>query len=409
MKVIQTIVCLLLPFMVCCQNPKPYEFSIKATRSFTHQAEAMADSHDWVSFSMDQTNIINGNVQKETTYQIAICYKKDNAMVYVCIPSIGVHFMLNDKHMMEISNDNRTITVYKRKLNDADGTNWYHEVGENKLHSYLYELWYYLSPLSGVKTTQTAFFLTDWNEKGQQRIYHGHAGRRYVYNKNSNKYDLPIDYLITCYVNNVTNIMDSMKSVSVGMVDEETTLRVIRDVSYQDRQSEIDSIFDLLQPEYALYTRHDEQNPLEIGSINKDCNDIVRDFPLVKVDNDCTTNIGMESGWLLLNFWSFHCAPCIGNLKRYGHEMDSLGYRILEKEGVKIIAVNYSSDNTDLITDIGVNTKTSDILYSAKGMNAIISIPTLGYYYLISPNKEIVYETNNLGDYSELLKAKAKY
>lgn len=89
--------------------------------------------------------------------------------------------------------------------------------------------------------------------------------------------------------------------------------------------------------------------------------------------------------------------------------MDSLGYRILEKEGVKIIAVNYSSDNTDLITDIGVNTKTSDILYSAKGMNAIISIPTLGYYYLISPNKEIVYETNNLGDYSELLKAKAKY
>lgn len=34
----------------------------------------------------------------------------------------------------------------------------------------------------------------------------------------------------------------------------------------------------------------------------------------------------------------------------------------------------------------------------------IINIPTLGYYYLVSPNKEIVYETGDLGDYEEILK-----
>ena len=42
-------------------------------------------------------------------------------------------------------------------------------------------------------------------------------------------------------------------------------------------------------------------------------------------------------------------------------------------------------------------------------MGGVISIPSLGYYYLISPDRQIVYETSDLGDYSELLEAKANY
>ena len=58
---------------------------------------------------------------------------------------------------------------------------------------------------------------------------------------------------------------------------------------------------------------------------------------------------------------------------------------------------------------MGEKTNTSDIMYSAKYINGVISIPYLGYYYLVSPEKTIVWHSDSLGDYSELLKAKANY
>lgn len=89
--------------------------------------------------------------------------------------------------------------------------------------------------------------------------------------------------------------------------------------------------------------------------------------------------------------------------------MDSLGYRIIEKHDISILSVNYVSGNTTLIGDMASKTNTTDITYCAQGLRRVLTIPYLGYYYLISPDKQIVYETNNLGDYSELLEAKAKY
>ena len=73
------------------------------------------------------------------------------------------------------------------------------------------------------------------------------------------------------------------------------------------------------------------------------------------------------------------------------------------------MAINHRSDNVELIRSIAEKTNTGDIIYYAKGMGGVINIPALGYYYLISPDKQIVYETSDLGDYSELLEAKANY
>ena len=110
-----------------------------------------------------------------------------------------------------------------------------------------------------------------------------------------------------------------------------------------------------------------------------------------------------------MNLWSLNCPSCIENLNNYEHEIDSLGYRILEKEGIEILAINYSTDNMELLNDIAKKTNSKDIIYSAKGFNGCISIPYLGYYYLISPDKKVVFKDYKLGDYSELLKAKEKY
>ena len=105
----------------------------------------------------------------------------------------------------------------------------------------------------------------------------------------------------------------------------------------------------------------------------------------------------------MLNFWTTGCGPCIEHLKEYAHEIDSLGYRILEKEGIKILAIEHRSNNLEHIRQIASKSNSEDIAYSAKDIMTVINIPTLGYYYLVSPNKEIVYETGDLGDYEEII------
>ena len=72
------------------------------------------------------------------------------------------------------------------------------------------------------------------------------------------------------------------------------------------------------------------------------------------------------------------------------------------------MAINYLSNNMNKIGEIATKTSTCDIVYSAKGMRQFISIPYLGYYYLVSPSKEIVLGSGDC-DYSKLLEAKREY
>lgn len=189
----------------------------------------------------------------------------------------------------------------------------------------------------------------------------------------------------------------------------EKTFR-ISNYNFNDRQNYIDSIFNINNPEYAKFSKHDQDNiPLSRRlSKNETINDSILDFPLVSLDGD-TTYLKDQTSWTLLKLWVHNCAPCIEDLHKIRHEKDSLGYRILENEGIKIMAVNYDSDNMELINNIAEKTNSADIMYSAKELGDCISIPYLGYYYLISPDKKIVYKNLDLGDYSELLKAKEEY
>ena len=211
------------------------------------------------------------------------------------------------------------------------------------------------------------------------------------------------------FVNNNTNTMDSLRIRYIvdGEVYSQRIIR-INNLCYNNRKQYIDSVFNLNSPHYARFSHHDEKNPENPWTDNHEINDKVLQFPLVNLSGD-TTTLAENDGWVLLNVWSNNCAPCLENLLYYGHENDSLGYRIIEHEGIKIMAVNQSSDNMELICHIGEKTGTTDLMYSGKGLSGVIELRYFGYYYLISPDKQIVYETNNLGDYSELLKAKANY
>ena len=91
-------------------------------------------------------------------------------------------------------------------------------------------------------------------------------------------------------------------------------------------------------------------------------------------------------------------------LDRYAQEKDSLGYRILEKAGVKIMAIEHRSNNMEYIEKYAKKHSSEDITYSAKGIFNAIDVQFWDYYYLISPDKKVVYRTDKLGDYSGILK-----
>ncbi len=212
---------------------------------------------------------------------------------------------------------------------------------------------------------------------------------------------------IVSFVNNENNILDSV------FAEYHTDDHIINDyysiydVTLCNRQHYIDSIFDFDKPEYMHYARYNEYTMPKMSSQNDDlCN--VMDYPLVNLAND-TVTLRNQEDWILLNFWSLSCGPCIVNLQNYKNEQDSLGYRILENEGIKILAIEHLSNNMKLIFDVANRTNCLDIIYSAKNIGTKIRIPSLGYYYLISPDKKIAGKFWMLDDYKEVLKAKKEY
>ena len=221
------------------------------------------------------------------------------------------------------------------------------------------------------------------------------------YNKYRSK-TMGFDCNVESYINNGTNFLDSIYMEWNGddfIVLENLTFY---DVSYENRQGYIDSIFNFNNTEYSSYSRYDEFT-MPLMTLSNQMSQGLLDYPLVNLDGD-TTFIREQEGWILLNLWTTNCGPCLQHLKEYSHEKDSLGYRILENEGIKILAIEHRSSNLEHIRQIVSKYNSEDITYSAKDIGIVVNIPTLGYYYLVSPNKEIVYETGDLGDYEEILK-----
>ena len=92
--------------------------------------------------------------------------------------------------------------------------------------------------------------------------------------------------------------------------------------------------------------------------------------------------------------------PCVPIAIEYP-ELSITGIDSIRKKiaSVQTIKEKLNLDNLELIAKRAELTNSKDIMYSGKGIGATINLPALGYYYLVSPNKEIVYETGNLGDY----------
>lgn len=366
---------------------------------------------EWINFEIQQTEYLDGEFKWYRSYFVTFHYKDDSSF-YAIDDTSRMETSLLDANQLRIVNrmDNE-LTVF---VPQEDDDTWYSQFKFEKDEKLEYVSLYTMLFPKDVRPWHIPApeQIVDTIVRGcpcKKIVAKHHTS--YLWNEETEDYDLPVFYRSTTWINCNTNQIDSVYAYNATDNGFPKSYKIVlKGIDNENREQYFDSIFNFDNSLYSNYSRHTESFPpfSRIGTPNVEVNDTILNYPIVSLDGD-TTSINDADGFLLLNFWGFGCEPCYQNLLEYKKQTDSLGYRILEANDIRILAINYSSDNMDLINKIGEKTATTDIMYSAKGMRRFIRIPIIGYFYLFSPDKHIIYEAGNLNDYSELLKAKADW
>lgn len=393
--------------LVSCSN---FNNTVKNQIKYAKYAKMSVADNEFMSTTIERYSHSNDTeISIEKFYLIYDFNKKNPSFTYINSDSTRYMRFDNKKYCL-VDHNNREIASIKKSK--EEGAYW---IMKNTIESIFRGMPYYFQLLG--KNFLFSNILIHNNiidttiEDIDPIVFTSTTPISYIYNRETKEYDIPLQYNIITYINSRTYHIDSIVSENItdNVFMEKTTL-INSEISFENKQTFIDSIFDFNDTKYSCYSYHDENNlPYSMrASSNRNINDSILNFPIVSLNKD-TTYLKDKTSWTLLNLWNLNCPPCIENLNNYKQEKDSIGYRILENEGIEIMAVNYDSDNMGLLKNIADKTASTDIIYSAKGLGGYISIPYLGYYYLISPDKKIVYKNLDLGDYSELLKAKEEY
>lgn len=395
--------------------------SISTLKFIINSAKSL-NKYDWISFSVDKVTLKDGNVWNERQFDVILHYNRKDPIIFVNHKDKYTDnmFRVSKDNIIIIDNATNELTIYNDSNKKYGMYSFYGTLDYVK--KYFAGLGYYLIPMSTkidgyIYTTPAIEYYKDTiiNNLSYKK-YTGFTPKYYTkaVSEANETYEYETYDRIDNYINDVTLLLDSIYQItySTNPYDKsknEITFKIYN-YDFSNKEKYLDSIFDFNNPEYVIFSRHDQDNiPLSRRlSKNKNINDSILDFPLVSLNND-TIYLRNKGEWTLLNLWAYNCPSCTENLYNYKHEIDSLGYRIIEKEGIEILAINYSTDNMDILKNMAEKTNSTDIIYSAKGFNGCISIPYLGYYYLISPDKKVVFKDYQLGDYSELLKAKEEY
>ena len=395
---------LFLMYFFCACNSGQQTLQTRAEQSFSECAQRAVEDKEWVSFRVDKC--MSGYFSSISFHFAA----NDSAVYYISYDSLEI-WRIGKEKVSVVNLEDRDLFTPSKK------SDWYYTYMAHFENRAAGIGNYYLSPCHGTmpdvgKIAMVCEIDTVCGKVpvkcfvGNGKVYSLYDGMtrklRYKYLR---KYRYWIDKQ-TCQIDSV--VISECRLDSVGTSQEETNEETYRltDFSYTDKSSYFDSLFGFSSARYDGFSRYDE-NSYPSGSLNDSTiSEVVQRFPLVGLGGD-TIRIADENGWLLLDFWSFNCKPCMEHLLGMATEKETHGCRKIEKSGIKVLAVNYYSDNMDLIRQIADRTASNDIIYSGKRLNTELYIPTLGYSYLLAPNKDIVYKGNY--DYLQIIEAKANY
>ena len=382
------------------------DWSFKKHRQYVKQAEAI--TYDNIAFEIERDFYIDGIKSYTHKYNINMIKNDKQYLIYCNMDSIFC-FKLTNKQMKYIDHVNCELSMFDDVRNK---NSFYNQVGIDDILSKTFtDIPYYVHYLEKIKVPIGCFFLISSRkdtiiDSRNYIIYKGyHDG--YIYDDSTEHFDNYVRTDIYNIINSETKLLEyaySTKNIDSCKYEIYT---YIRNICFDKSVGCYEALFD--DKLYPSYSFHNEKNP-PYSRISSDdiINEELFNYPLISLQND-TVKFCNDNEWTLIYLWSLNCEPCIKQLYEFGCEKDSLGSHVLNDYGIKIYAVNYSSNNLSLINKIADKTNAEDIIYSAKGLNAHLNIPYLGYYYLISPDKKVVFKDYKLGDYSELLKAKEEY
>lgn len=354
---------------------------------FKRQAETLADEHKWVSFKYKDIHYSGDSLLFEEESELIIKYDGKNSSLFYNINSIECFYLLDKDYYKKIEKPEGSLIKYENTIFDFG--RHYDALGKHGfIPRFFIDIPYYIYPISFAESMN----MTQIFNEIEEREIDGELYNVYKFDNNERR--------VRFYVNAATNIMDSAYTEIYQYSSK--VYYTFYDFSFENRQSYIDSIFNFDNKEYEKFSKYDIVNSEPYYSFDTIVTDKLLDFPLVDLNND-TTTLREQEGWVLLNFCTITSDYSMRQLDRYAKEKDSLGYRILEKEGIKIMAIEHKSNNMEYIEKYAKRHHSEDITYSAKGIFNAIDVNWWECYYLISPDKKAVYRTEKLGDYSEII------
>lgn len=384
---------------------------VKREMQYVKDAKAAVGDAEWLNFDVAQMGDTIGGVTTPYMFSV-LSHLDDKDPYYVVVENeIMRYTMIKGREALVVDGMSRELCRFVGGKDDETG--WFEQISFEKASQLEYLSFYtvvFPKQVRNMKLIPMIERIADTTLSGvAYRKYEAKHSQKRVWNEEANEFDIPLQYASQIWLNLSTNQLDSVfvRGVSDFHSGQKEYYRV-SSVNHEDRSKFVDSLFNFDNLAYAGYTRHTESFPpySRVGSSNETLDESVLLFPFVRLQND-TLTLDETEGWLLLDVWQFGCQPCYQGFERLQCERDSLGHGVLEGEGIRIVAANAKSDNMELIGKVAEKYNAQDFLYAGKGLTSVLSLVNHGFpsYYLISPEKEIVWRSNSLGDYSSLHEA----
>jgi hypothetical protein len=386
----------------------------RSQRLYTLSSKLATANHEWMSFDLKEDYYFDSIFDGTILYHISYHYNKKKSELFVSYLDETKVIKIGNNLAQSIDFANQEILESKKILSFR---NSFLSI-RNDTEARLQFLPYYSEPLPYMmRSSQWHLNINnclDTTINGNKKtVYNGTTKIRFLKDQSSGKFNIPLQYECQTWIDAETHQVDSVIAFNIteNSFNEKVIYR-IENLDFRNQSSHYDSIFDIDSPKYTIFSKHDDNNlPNSALGTNKDKLETQNlTYPIINLYRD-TTNLSKKNGWLLLDLWMFGCGGCDNCFLTFKQETDSLGYRILEKQNITLLSVNALSNNLEMINDYANKYSMEEIMYSSKGFNTKLSLVNYSYpsYYLISPKKEIIWRSNSLGDYSELLEAKANY
>lgn len=380
---------LFFPLFYSCQNEGS---------SIIKEVETNYKNKGW--FSCKISEILYFEDKNVVNSYYCISKKNPNGNVFVFCDNKIFFYMIDNSGIKYIDNVNEEVSFFKKGLESQIN------ICENlKLQIRKFDIYtpYYSQNRKIINIKDTVINFINY------KILESSTEKTLI--SQDNKLNQPEQYRSYSYFNTSNKLIDKIEYILIDTIKNNISERKIvykfSDFSFENKDKEIDSLFDFNNSRYSFYSKHDDNKQPYSCLYASEKDTIISkellNYPIVNLKGD-TTILKNEKGWVLLDFWFFGCVTCKDFLNELSQEKSKYGKTILEKENVKIMSINPLSSNVEKLKKEAKPFHLENIVYYSKGINQFLDMKKMPVYYLLSPQKKIVYISHKLGDYSEILK-----